>query len=110
MPTEVKQAVKEVGVEQTEYTALTDDIVRASVRCSIVSQVESTERLGRRVRAREEERNAPMRRGFERTDRESPDPLRRETTLMQIESDQARHSMCHRKFLLRAFLCALRWF
>jgi hypothetical protein len=32
MPAEVKQAVKEVGVEQTEHTALTDDIVRATVR------------------------------------------------------------------------------
>jgi carbamoyl-phosphate synthase/aspartate carbamoyltransferase/dihydroorotase len=30
MPAEVKQAVKEVGVEQTEHTALTDDIVRAT--------------------------------------------------------------------------------
>jgi hypothetical protein len=46
MPVEVKQAVREVGVEQTEYTALTDDIVRASVRCSTPSRVASTERLG----------------------------------------------------------------
>ena len=70
MPDVVKRAIKETGVEQSEHTALTDDLVRASVRPRTPSRLVIAT-SGHRVRAREEERNEPMRRGFERTDRES---------------------------------------
>ena len=76
MPDEVKEAVKQVGVEQTEYTELTEDIIRKTVRSSLCISISvrllSHSLAGRSERARAlgRKRNTYLRRGFECTDRQ----------------------------------------